>query len=389
MKKLIIFLTILTMVLGLSAFSCSSTEITSAKLYIQQKNLVKAEEVLLKEVKKNPKSDEGYYLLGLVYSEKKDIPNMLENYDKSIAISKKFAKEINNAKKFHWAGNFNKGVAYFNRASRVTSKDSMVMFSDKAIAAFNNAIKCEPDSADTYNNLAYAYLNRGMYDKAIEPLTAMLKIKKTADAYGRLGQIFYTKAANQMIDFKNGGNVADSVASMKNYNKAIAILEEGHKAFPTDDNINNHLFNSYIGAHKENVAMAKAKELVDTHPDSKSNRYNYGSLLLQKGEYSKAVDQFKAALKIEPNYTNAIYNLAVTYVKWGGKIRLDDEAAEKNSDRYKEKFEKALPYLEHYVQTKDGSNDPAIWELLGKVYANLGKTEKSKSAFSTADQLRK
>jgi len=389
MKKLVVYLSILTMVLGLSAFSCSSTEITSAKLYIQQKKYDKAEEVLMKEIKKNPKSDEGYYLLGVVYGEKKDIPKMLENYDKSLAISKKFAKEINNAKKFHWADSFNKGVAYFNRANRVTSKDSMVMFSDKAIAAFNNAIKCEPDSADSYNNLAYAYLNRGMYDKAIKPLTEMLKIKKTADAYGRLGEIYYSKAANRMIDFKNGGNVADSVAAIRNYEKAIAVLEEGHKAFPTDENINNYLFNSYIGAHKENVAMNKAKELVEAKPNSKSNRYNYGSLLLQKGEYSKAVDQYKAALKIDPNYTDAIYNLAVTYIKWGGKIREDDIAAGKSSEKYKEKFENALPYLERYVQTKDGSNDSAIWELLGKVYANLGKTKKSKSAFAKADELRK
>ena len=54
-----------------------------------------------------------------------------------------------------------------------------------------------------------------------------------------------------------------------------------------------------------------------------------------------------------------------------------------------QKFEKALPYLEHYVVTDAGANDPVIWELLGKVYANLGKVEKSKSAFSKADSLRK
>ncbi len=389
MKKLVVYLSIISMVIGLSAFSCASTELTSAKLYIQQKNLVKAKEVLLKEIKKNPKSDEGFYLLGYVYGENKDIPNMLDNYNKSLAISKKFSKEIDNAKKFHWADNFNKGVAYYNRSSRVTSKDSIVMFSDKAISAFNNAIKCQPDSTDTYNNLAYAYLSRGMYDKAIEPLTAMLKLKKSADAYGRLGEIYYTKAANQMIEFKNGGNVADSVASIQNYDKAISILEEGHKAYPVDDNINNHLFNSYIGAHKEDVAMGKAKELVESHPDSKSNRYNYGSLLLQNKKYALAEEQFSEALKIDPNYANAIYNIAVTYVKWGGEIRQQDEAAEKISDRYKEKFEKALPYLEKYVQTADGSKDPALWELLGKVYANLGKSDKSKSAFEKADELRK
>ena len=54
-------------------YQCGSTEITSAKLYIQQKNYDKAIEVLQKEITKNPKSDEGYYLLGYVQGEQEKI----------------------------------------------------------------------------------------------------------------------------------------------------------------------------------------------------------------------------------------------------------------------------------------------------------------------------
>ena len=41
MKRVIIILTLLSMVFGFTAFDCSSTELTSARLYIQQKNLKK------------------------------------------------------------------------------------------------------------------------------------------------------------------------------------------------------------------------------------------------------------------------------------------------------------------------------------------------------------
>ena len=66
MRKFFILLALFAMVFGFSAFQCSSTEITSAKLYLQQENYDKAKEVLQKEIEKNPQSAEGYYYLGLV-----------------------------------------------------------------------------------------------------------------------------------------------------------------------------------------------------------------------------------------------------------------------------------------------------------------------------------
>ena len=48
-------LAFLMLSLVLVGYQCGSTEITSAKLYIQQKNYDKAVEVLQKEITKNPK----------------------------------------------------------------------------------------------------------------------------------------------------------------------------------------------------------------------------------------------------------------------------------------------------------------------------------------------
>ena len=87
MKKAFIYLSILTMVLGITAFECGSAEIEGAKLYIRQKQYDKAKEALLKEVAKNPASDEGWSMLCMLYSEEGDVPKMLEAFDKSLAIS--------------------------------------------------------------------------------------------------------------------------------------------------------------------------------------------------------------------------------------------------------------------------------------------------------------
>ena len=49
MKKILVYLSILTMVMGITAFECSSAELTGAKLYLQQKQTDKAKETLLTE----------------------------------------------------------------------------------------------------------------------------------------------------------------------------------------------------------------------------------------------------------------------------------------------------------------------------------------------------
>ncbi|MFN3695357.1 MAG: tetratricopeptide repeat protein, partial [Ignavibacterium sp.] len=102
----------------LMGYQCSSTEITSAKLYIQQKNYDKALEVLQKEVQKNPNSDQGYYLMGVVYAEKGDYKNMVQSFDKSLSISKTYEKEIKDYKKSTWVTVFNRGVAFFQRTAK-------------------------------------------------------------------------------------------------------------------------------------------------------------------------------------------------------------------------------------------------------------------------------
>jgi predicted Zn-dependent protease len=134
------------------------------------------------------------------------------------------------------------------------------------------------------------------------------------------------------------------------------------------------------------VAKEAFKAGVQQDPENKFYRYNYGSLLLNANELQEAELHFKKALEIDPEYQNALYNLAVTYVKWGAKMREEMEEKEIESDEYKVKFEAALPLLEKYltINEKEGS----VWDLLGKVYANLGMAEKSKEAFNKADMYR-
>jgi tetratricopeptide (TPR) repeat protein len=359
-------------------YQCGSTELTSAKLYIQQKNFDKAMDLLVQEVQKNPKSDEGHYLLGVVYGEKNEYNKMNDSYNKSLAVSNNFKDNIEQSKQYYWTTLFNRGVKSYQEGVNSQNEDSSRVHFSKAANYFETAINIIPDSTDAYKNLAFVYINTREYDKAAEPLKKLKDKEKSVESYQFLGEILYEQG-NKLKE-------NDSTAAMNSYNEAIKVLEEGRKIYPNEPKILLALSNSYIAANKLDVAKDVFKAGVEAEPGNKYYRYNYGVLLLGAEEYAEAEKQFVKAIEIDPDYENALYNLGVTYVKWGTHLNeLADQKGE-TSEEYKVKYQMALPHLEKVTQMK--SDDAVLWELLGKVYTVLGMQDDAINAFNKADELR-
>jgi len=384
-----LFITLILLAgLAVTGFECASTELTSAKLYIQQKNYTKALESLQREVEKNPQSDEGYYLLGYVSGELGNFDTLVYAFNKSLAISKQFEKDIDASKKYYWAQSFNQGVGNFQKGSNSKDKDSAQIFFDKSIAAFKNAIAIEPDSADTFKNLAFVYMTEQKFDEAVEPLQTLIQKEKTVDGYKYLGEIYYEKAVKFRNQYENSHNVNDSLSATEYYEKTINLMQEGRKLYPNDSELLILLSNSFIGAKRIDVAIGAFKIGVEQDPVNKYYRYNYGVLLLGNNDFREAEEQFIKAIEIDPAYQNAIYNLGVTYVKWGAKLAKENEDKKDNQDTvFMEKYRASLPYLERSLQLKP--DDAAMWELVGRVYTVLGQQDKAQKAFDKADALRK
>jgi len=384
MKKVLICLSLLSMVFGITAFECASAELTGAKLYINQKQFEKAKESLKKEVEKNPASDEGWYLLGYLYSEDGNIPEMLNAFDKSLAASKKFEPQIKDYKKYAWQTTFNKGVAFFNSAVKNTKQDSMTMLFEKSIEMFKYSTLCEPDSTIGYENIAASYLNMGKADEAAPVLEKLTQIGRPSYSFARLGQIYLIRGTQSMDKYKTAKNLTDSTKAIELFNKAITILEKGREKYPADADILVQLGNAYYLSNKIDVAMASFKSLSEKNPANKELKYAYGVVLLKAEKYEDAAGILEEVIKMDANDADAMYNLAAAYINWGNDVR--DAAIKKESGdkSYLEKFKLAVPLLEKYLSVKP--NDSRVWLSLGQVYANLGQEEKSKAAFKKADE---
>lgn len=368
----------LAVVLSLSffAFQCSDPNVTSGKLYIQQNNYEKAIESLKRAIEKNPKHEEAHYYLGICYGKIGKYKAAAESFDNAIKSGNKYTELVENDRSSYWAESVNKGLAIYSRAIKIEDKDSSDLLLNRAKEDFESSIYLRPDSVWGYRYIAFIHILQGNNDSAVIVAQQLLKRRPAVESYRIIGEIYSEKASLE----------SDSAKAVYWHEQNIALLEEARKTFPKDPEVLMLLSNAYIGANKLDIAQKIFQVGIESEPGNKYYRYNYGVVLLNAGDFQGAVEQFTTALEIDSSYINAAYNLAVSYVRWGNHLREKADEAGSEDPESDKKFETALEYLKILVKQK--SDEAMYWEILGRVYAVLGRTEESLEAFDKADQLR-
>ncbi len=108
-------------------------------------------------------------------------------------------------------------------------------------------------------------------------------------------------------------------------------FETAYAANPNDaENITN-LIDVYERTKNADKALNLTKSAVDKDPSNKTFRYAYGVFLLKQEKYQQAIEQFDAAVKIDPDYADARYNLGVSYLNWG--VKQKEESRQEGGSR--------------------------------------------------------
>lgn len=379
MKKInLLFSGLILLSLMLSGYQCSSAEMSSAKLYIQQKNWDKATESLNKEIAKNPNSDEAYYWLGIVCQEKDDIKGMAENFKKSLEISQQFRSNIDQITQSKWAESFNAGVGFYNKAAQSKSKDSTTMYLDKSLEKFNDAIFLEPDSIEAYKIVSMIYLNKGEDDNAVPVLEKIIDKHGSDFAYIQLADIYQKKGDASASAYKSSKNAADSVNAHNLYLKALDISKKGLNAHPGNESILQNLASIYAALNQTEEGAALFESEVKKNPKSKTARLYFGIFLTNVQNYTGAVAEFAEVLSLDPQFSDAYYYKSFAYYNWGLTIL---KSAEKNNkdgrEEAKPKFELCIENAKKYNDSEKGSKEKRGYDLLFKAYSRLSMTKEA------------
>jgi tetratricopeptide (TPR) repeat protein len=372
-----------------SGFQCGSTEVTTARLAMQQQQWAKAEESLMKEVAKNDKNEEAWFLLGQVRLELKKYLPMNDAYTKALSISNEHKNEIERNRTAVWGTLYNEGIGLYNKG-----REDSANFT-RAIEVFTTATALNPDSASTYYVLGLAHLAREDREKAIESFETALQRKPGYEEAARvLGQVYRARASEKKQAKEEAGAALD-------LEKSATAYEAAYNANPANpDNILS-LIDVYEASNKNEKAMVLTRDAVAADPENRVFRYAYGVFLLKQDKFAESIEQLHKAVEPKPDepdevYADAVYNLGVAYLNWGVAMKAEADKRAENEKKgvkvkedlsYKEKFKAALPYMEE--SSKLRSDDAGLWQYLGRLYANLNMVKESREAFEKSDSLMK
>ncbi|MEK7250983.1 MAG: tetratricopeptide repeat protein [Bacteroidota bacterium] len=376
--------------------SAGAQYLTSARLYLKLKEYAQAEASALKAVAKDDKDEEAWFVLGQARWELKKYSEMIDAFDKAMALKPTYNEEIYKYRLRLWIDSYNAGIGFYNKG-----RDTAAYY-DQAIASFNTAIKAMPDTVSTYYVCALAYYGKKEYNDAIKLLnTCITKDPKKTDAIRLLGQL-HLQMGREKKDAK------DEAGAMEEHKQAVVAFEKLYEAAPTNvDNI-IALIDVYERAGMNEKALNLTSNCVKTDPTNRVCRFALGVYLLKKDLFAESIEQLKAVIDLEPDnkdemYKDATYNLGVANLNWGVAMK---EAADKKAEEerkaqkgkkkniketedlsYKEKFRAAVPYLEKTAELR--KDDATLYQQLGKLYAHLNMAKEAKAAFEAVDKLLK
>jgi len=341
---------------------CTSKEVTSAKVYIQQDDWEKAEEQLKLAVIQYPNDAEAHALLGEAYARKGDYVKMNEAFEASLAITPQHAERINYVRDKNWVENFNKGVAQVKAEAF-----------DEALKLFQTCETIDPSRVDAYKNAAYVHLRMGSTDEAIEDYETVLKMNpQDTKVMLQLGSLYY---------------------DLKEYQKSIDTMDKILAIEPDNIDATSQKAFAYDSMGEAEKALEAYTSALEKKPGDPDLLFNLGRLHYMRKEYQEAIDQFQTVLTNNPGDHEATLNIGNAYLSIAEQFMkplregqtLTDAQIKEAKDNAIANYKEAIPFLEHAVELKP--DDAATWTNLGVAYINAGMKDKGEEAFKKADEL--
>ena len=318
MRKLI-FLTITAITFFI--LGCTSEELTSARLYIQQKNLVKAEEFLIKALKVEPENPEIAYLLGRhIYSHREDWDKMNEMFDRALSIDPEkvillggtVREYVEQNRYEHWSKKFNKGVASLKKYYEQGHKDGQITLKE-SIDLFETSIQIYPGEIQNYPILSRCYFEMG------DSVRSIATVKKGAEISPDNFNINLT--AGQILN------------NMNDKQGALPFLKHAVELEPHNSDAIQLLAQIYYDLGKQQDAIKTYKIAIAEEEDKKIKadlHFNLGVIYNQMSEFDAAEEAFDEAYYLNDQDFEAVLGMAHAFEGLGDKYKNGTDGFEKD-----------------------------------------------------------
>jgi tetratricopeptide (TPR) repeat protein len=289
-------------------------------LALQANRTAEAEREFKRAIAGDPRYAEAQNNLGVLYSREGQDQQAATLYQQAIDSDPKYSKAlVNLGLLLAQHGQVARGEQQLRAAIQIDPGDpaaytALGMIQGKtgrgaeAIESFRKVVALQPDSADAHLNLGIALVDQ--YDRAggfKEFQQAASLAPRSPAVHYNLGRFYFETAM---------------------YDDARKELEQAVRLDPNDGPA---LYFLALAAKQDND-LARSSELFEKllalQPENPDAQFLLGQNLEHQGNTSEAVAHWKLALEADPNYSQALYNLARALKK------ANDPEAQKYQDRY-------------------------------------------------------
>ena len=283
--------------------------------------------------------------------------------------------------------------------------------SDEAKAAFEEALRLNPEDSRAHNDLAVLLEKEGLLEAAMEHYRAaleanpdfMLALGNYGDLLGRLGRhdeavaIFRQALEEEQDSPLIRYNLAVQLMAMGRTDQATAEYEALLETWPKEFRALNNL--GFLLAEQGRTGEAEAlyRRALEVNPEFTLARANLGNLLIQQGKFEAGVKVYEEGIALNPEDTELLNGLGYHYAQHGGFDRakiLYEEALKIDSGFSPARINLAYlllhmqeiePAMEQFVSLleRDPDNPEFLLEL-GNLYARKNRFSEAVDLYNRA-----
>jgi len=210
----------------------------------------------------------------------------------------------------------------------------------------------------------------------------------------------YNTALSYFMELKNSGvdnvdiyrHLAACYNGLGNGEKAMEMINAGLEKNPGDANLILEKVNAYLKEGKGSEAIEDLNKLHELDPNNAQLLFVLGTIYGDENngevfDSDKAVKYYEDAIKIKPDYYDAIYNLGALYITMSNKLKAQANEITGFSKAEIEQYNKligdaeellrtGLPYVK---QAYEAQPTPEVKNVLKTMYVQLKMNDEAKA----------
>ncbi|NOZ25515.1 MAG: PEP-CTERM system TPR-repeat protein PrsT [Nitrospirae bacterium] len=318
-------------------------------LHVDNRELKEAGETAVEILKRFPDRPEGYRLKGIVAFYRRDFKEAITALQKAANIQPDMRTYYFLGLGYYGNGDLEMSLNWFQKTVDLAPSFvqprlmiAMILLKqgrvDESIAESRRILKMDDNMALAHNVLGSAYMVKGEYEAGMKEFDRAVEIDpELVDVYIKKGLFMISKGRFREAETELEASVkiapdvlntrlllASYYMKQKEYGKAVETLRGGlgEKERKTDAVLYNYMASALMAQKKYGDALEYLQKAKDIEPRYFSPYFNIAGYYILKGDYDRAMDEYKAVLSKSPGNLKANLKMAALLEMRGR----DDEA---------------------------------------------------------------